>query len=238
MLYYSNYLENLWGLGYVSVGETTINSISYVANYCFAKIDKNTKDEFYPIQRSSQRLGYSLWLKNEQSYLSERVITFGDRKYSIPRYFLRKMRDRDEDSYVKWLYKGRRQFLSQYKMDHAYSYYDNVCEVNDDLSYGLERFTLGYINKILTYKWTYSLVDDFIYYLKTYTYAFIYYFNEGYINYLISYYSKNLDELYNVNARCFFDWFDIITWDEIVDRKQKLLGVKDKMNAIVYVREM
>lgn len=103
-LYTSKYLEDLWGMGYVVVGQLTLKSANYVARY---SLKKNDTDCF---QRCSQGIGKKYFLNNYRDIMANNyiaVVSGGKlRKQKIPKYFLKLLRkeigDEAYSSYVKW----------------------------------------------------------------------------------------------------------------------------------------
>lgn len=121
-IYFSPYLEKVWGKGFVNVGEVTFKSAAYVARYCVKKINGNLKEkinentglkhyerfcdltgeiiEVLPeYSTMSRRPGIgNNWLHNFKSdvYPKDFVTVNGHRKQP-PRYYDRILQDNDPD---------------------------------------------------------------------------------------------------------------------------------------------
>lgn len=106
-LYKCRWLDDIWSLGYVTVGTVTPWSCGYTARYCVKKL----KDYGYDYQnrcpeyvRMSRRPGLGLqWIfdfVNDPGVDPDAMIfstSKGHQKYKLPRYFLRKLEGCDLD---------------------------------------------------------------------------------------------------------------------------------------------
>lgn len=100
-VYHSPSLAGIWKKGYVTVGDATIKSARYVANYIHKKDFGPRRDEIYEgrtpeFVQGSKRKGIGLfWL--EDNYMdiinSEELVIFGER-FPIPSYYTRKLTER------------------------------------------------------------------------------------------------------------------------------------------------
>lgn len=97
--YGSKILEEIWGLGFVSVGELTQYDAKYCAKY-MQKLQKTDSAFVQPFVAMSTHpgLGYNQFIEHKDSYLSSDKIYFQGKYIKLPRYFLKKIFDSgDED---------------------------------------------------------------------------------------------------------------------------------------------
>lgn len=107
MLYSSETLEALWGLGYTSVGEVTFESAAYVARYVMKKVTGELAEVHYGGRvpeysrcstggRSGLRgLGFG-WFKRygESDVLPDGNVLVNGRRCAAPRYYRKLMREK------------------------------------------------------------------------------------------------------------------------------------------------
>jgi len=70
VLYSSKLLEELWGLGFASVGSLSLQSASYVARYCLKKVASKVKTE--RLRRIDPRTGEEFYVRPEFATMSRR----------------------------------------------------------------------------------------------------------------------------------------------------------------------
>ena len=89
-------INDSWSKGFVDIGTVTQESIKYCLNYTKKQIDNDLKSEYYksktpPFQRMSKGIGKNYVSKNKEQLMQNLHITKNGYKYSIPRYYLKKM---------------------------------------------------------------------------------------------------------------------------------------------------
>lgn len=116
-LYTSESLENLWGLGFTSLGDVTFQSAAYVARYIVKKITGEHAENYYqhldsqgelhdrcpPYTTMSRRPGIGkLWLNKYQTdvYPSDQVILNG-KTMRPPKYYDKQMENAHCETYAK-----------------------------------------------------------------------------------------------------------------------------------------
>lgn len=120
ILYTSEKLNELWGMGHCYIGNVTYQSIGYVARYCVKKVNGEAALEHYqnvntetgeimPVlkeyQAASQGMGLAHFEEHyQQMYLRDSVIISG-KEAPIPRYYDRKL----EHVNAEWLEKIKAQ---------------------------------------------------------------------------------------------------------------------------------
>lgn len=109
-LYTSKWLENLWGRGFVTIGDVTLQSANYVARY---SLKKNDTDCF---MCCSPGFGLKYFWLHKDDILGNQCINVSTSKgeilkASIPRYFLRKYREQvGDDVYFKFMKHRNKKF--------------------------------------------------------------------------------------------------------------------------------
>lgn len=101
--YRSNELEELWQhQGHVVVGELTYDTAAYTAAYTFKKQrGKDYPEGISPEKMTcSQRIGVDYFLKYKDDYCSLGHIIHNEKKYRIPRRYLKELQIVDEKSYL------------------------------------------------------------------------------------------------------------------------------------------
>lgn len=117
-IYRSKFFEDFWQQGFVFYGSVTFNSCGYVARYCLDK-NKRKKDDIYfnfrdnEFVHMSKGIGLNWLLNNYRSLQKQYFINFDSKKYSIPRYFMKKL----EQLYPKLykIIKNTKQFFMKLK---------------------------------------------------------------------------------------------------------------------------
>lgn len=121
LLYTSPLLSKIWDKGFVTIGDVTFESAAYVARYCLKKInevDPNHRDyeryidQYSRINQETGEINFVLpeystqsngigkeWMKKYQSDLRKGFITINGVKVDIPRYYLDKLEEIDNDLY-------------------------------------------------------------------------------------------------------------------------------------------
>jgi hypothetical protein len=86
----SKEIENIWGNGYITIGQITQRSIAYVSRY----VSKKEKDQNTFIE-TSNGIGKEYWEKNRRKIIKDgQIIIEGGRVTKIPRYF-KKLYDKE-----------------------------------------------------------------------------------------------------------------------------------------------
>lgn len=124
-LYISATLDELWGKGFATIGEVTMQSASYVAGYIMKKANgeeaktryrrtdgEESWDVIPEYTTMSRRPGIgSEWYDEYKNdvYSGDQVVTLGGRIYSTPKFYDRKLEEEDPDflEYVKAARKER-----------------------------------------------------------------------------------------------------------------------------------
>lgn len=107
-LYTSDELSDLWGNGFVSVGEVTRHSASYVARYSLKKITGDNASEAYggrapPFSHASNRpgIGADWFFKYYRDVYPHDNIVIEGKTFRVPRYY-RKLYERiDEEGFER-----------------------------------------------------------------------------------------------------------------------------------------
>ncbi|AXL14571.1 replication initiator protein [Microviridae sp.] len=111
LLYHSEFLSEIWGKGFVSVGSVTFESAAYVARYITKKITGDIKDDHYTdidfatgesikiepeFTLSSRRPGIGgNWLKKYKTDLEKGYITVRGKKMNAAKFYDRKFEEID-----------------------------------------------------------------------------------------------------------------------------------------------
>ena len=98
--YGSKILEEIWGLGFVSVGDLTQYDAKYCAKY-MQKLQDVGPEVLQPFVSMSLKpgLGYNQFMQHKESYVNSDKIYYQGKYIKLPRYFLKKIFDvGDEDS--------------------------------------------------------------------------------------------------------------------------------------------
>lgn len=111
-LYTSKKLENIWGKGFVTIGEVNAQTIGYTARYCMKKLKDDDLQKYIdhvgiepPFMACSQGLGKQYYEDNKESLLEfgELIVNDkeGGKRYGIPRYFKNKLEADFSEEYAK-----------------------------------------------------------------------------------------------------------------------------------------
>jgi len=89
-------VNDAWQKGFVGFGSVTPQSIRYCLNYTRKQVNEDLKNEFYktkspPFQKMSKGLGSSFVEKNRDYIMQDLCITKNGFRYSIPRYYMKKL---------------------------------------------------------------------------------------------------------------------------------------------------
>lgn len=107
-LYTSKELKNIWGNGFVIVGEVTYKSACYVSRYCTKKLFKKKKwTEKVNIKPEcticSKGIGLDYWEKFKENIIKNNGIHIKIDKIvknkKIPKYFMKKLKEQDPSFY-------------------------------------------------------------------------------------------------------------------------------------------
>lgn len=114
VLYTSEKLNELWGMGHCYIGAVTYKSVGYVARYCIKKVNGERANEHYnnvdketgeiiPVLKEYMAASQGLGLRHfeefhQQMYLRDSVVIQG-KEAPIPRYYDRKL----EQTAPEWL---------------------------------------------------------------------------------------------------------------------------------------
>lgn len=108
-LWLSNWLSSIWGLGHVVIGAVTFESCAYVARYVTKKIFGMAALEHYGDResefcRASNRPGIGLaWFSEYQDEVARNgFVLVNGHKNSVPRYYLKKLEERDRSAYLNY----------------------------------------------------------------------------------------------------------------------------------------
>lgn len=106
-LYTSKSLADIWGLGFVTVGDVTFDSAAYVARYITKKITGQKADEHYEGRQPeyvtmSRRpgLGKKWFDKYQNDVFPKDFVTVRGRKVKPPKYYERMYEHLDPSAYV------------------------------------------------------------------------------------------------------------------------------------------
>ena len=125
IFYNSLLLDQIWQMGYTTIGEVTPETCSYVAQYCVKKAFANVNTDFEELGiekefiTMSRRpgIGYE-WLMQHPEVLDHPVINVsspsGGKKFVIPRYYLEKLSvlDKNKD-FVELLKESKHDYYLQ-----------------------------------------------------------------------------------------------------------------------------
>jgi len=91
-IYISKFLENKWGLGFVSVGDITSFSAKYCAKY-MQKLNVLSDDLLAPFNLMSKKPGIGLgyFMERPGDFVATDSIWFNGKRQHVPRYFLKKI---------------------------------------------------------------------------------------------------------------------------------------------------
>lgn len=115
----------IWGKGFVTVGDLTYESACYVARYCSKKLFKGIKHEtlkkaeiqpeFILLSRNGG-IGLKYWQEHKNQILNTGIMIKQKNK-RIPKYFERKFKELDENSFNKYrlkkILRGKLEFKRQ-----------------------------------------------------------------------------------------------------------------------------
>lgn len=116
-VYTSTLLDELWGLGNCNFGSVTYDSCMYVAKYTTKKINGDLSDEHYSrfnpdtgevwqVKKEEARMsrkpaiGYSWLAKYYKDTLRDDYIVIGNKKVTVPQYYIKKIRSDLEKSLI------------------------------------------------------------------------------------------------------------------------------------------
>jgi hypothetical protein len=128
-------IERLWKYGNNTVGTVTKDSIQYVVGYIRKKIIGRMAEEVYekrqsPFQLQSQKMGLD-YAQNHKEIILESGITRDGVQVGVPRYYRKKLIDKDtyeEYIYLKKCEEKRKEQMEPYKEDLKYFYYDRASD--------------------------------------------------------------------------------------------------------------
>lgn len=89
-IYQSEYLKQIWPLGFNTIGHVSVRSIRYVVNYILKSYNVIKETGKKPIQLQSQGLG--LGFVKDDIRLEEGYLIVDGKKRSIPRYYVKKLK--------------------------------------------------------------------------------------------------------------------------------------------------
>lgn len=126
VLYKSDYLTQKWGKGFVDVGRVTHQTCRYVSQYCCKKLLNETvkmpsrykRIYNWKVKKSREFLhcsvGFGLdWFKrNHRSVINSSKIVLGRFTYAIPRYFIKKLEDINNNLYNEFKMKTHEFWLN------------------------------------------------------------------------------------------------------------------------------
>lgn len=104
-LFFSKFIDKIWGKGLNFVGQVTASSAAYTARY---SLKKHETDCF---QRQSRALGLKYFMKNAKYFIDKNGIPIPDKTglvsyHKLPRFFIRKyletLSDDEKWAYNKW----------------------------------------------------------------------------------------------------------------------------------------
>lgn len=110
---YGHFVENNWTFGNVFNGSVTADSVRYCAGYIFKKYGSKVNQKLYydvginpPFQIQSNGIG-KRWYQDYKELLWKRgYILYNGNRYSIPRYFIDKMKTEDLFRYQELVKSG------------------------------------------------------------------------------------------------------------------------------------
>lgn len=123
-LYTSKELKNIWGNGFVIIGELTYKSACYVSRYCTKKIFKKQKwSKDIGIKPEcticSKGIGLEYWEKYSENIIKNNGIhiKIGDKVKNkrIPKYFMKKFKDMDPIEYDWYTFEKSEQAKAQWE---------------------------------------------------------------------------------------------------------------------------
>lgn len=103
--YFSDNVNNLWSHGYVVIAPANAANIGYTTRYTYKKVGVGLSLKKFGLQDNfllcSQKLGLDYFLQNKDKIIKDNAIYFNGQRYSIPRYFLKKLEVFDNDNFKK-----------------------------------------------------------------------------------------------------------------------------------------
>jgi len=127
ILYQSDILNKLWGMGFCSIGTVTFESAAYVARYIMKKINGQMAADHY--ESIDQVTGEIINLKPEYTTMSRKpglgrawyeqfsgdvfpddFVILKGRKLRTPRYYLTQLKNEDPETYEKIMDKRKKHF--------------------------------------------------------------------------------------------------------------------------------
>lgn len=122
-LWLSNWLSSIWGFGHVVIGAVTFETCAYVARYVTKKIYGLAAPEHYGNRepefcRSSNRpgIGFNWFVDYADEVARNGFVLINGFKNPVPRYYLKKLEERDKQSYLK--YKDKRATVAKRTKDN------------------------------------------------------------------------------------------------------------------------
>lgn len=106
-LWTSKTLQNLWGYGFVVIGNMTEETAGYVARYCTKKI--KTEDELIFMSRNPG-IGKINWEQNKEKYKEFGILTknhTGVKRSNLPKYFKKLWKQEDWEEFEKANYENK-----------------------------------------------------------------------------------------------------------------------------------
>lgn len=117
-LWLSNWLSSIWGSGHVVIGAVTFETCAYVARYVTKKIYGLAAPEHYGDRepefcRSSNRpgIGFNWFVDYADEVARNGFVLINGHKNPVPRYYLKKLEERDKQSYLT--YKDKRAIVAK-----------------------------------------------------------------------------------------------------------------------------
>lgn len=121
-LWLSNWLSSIWGFGHVVIGAVTFETCAYVARYVTKKIYGLAAPEHYGDRepefcRSSNRpgIGFNWFIDYADEVARNGFVLINGHKNPVPRYYLKKLEERDKQAYLK--YKDKRAIVAKRTKD-------------------------------------------------------------------------------------------------------------------------
>lgn len=152
-LYTSKELKEIWGNGFVIIGELTYRSACYVSRYCTKKLFKKrkwTKDTEIKPECTvwSKGIGKNYWEKFREKIINNKGIMIKiDEKVKtkrIPKYFMKKLKDENPEFYDWYTYENS--LIAQENMNKILS----KTSLNESEYYAMqERKLLEKANQLL-----------------------------------------------------------------------------------------
>jgi hypothetical protein len=105
-LFRSDFIEKIWGKGFISVGEVTFDSAGYVARYCMKKVTGKKAGNHYrgktpEFSLISKGIGKSWYEKYRTDCFPKDFVTVKGVKHPIPRYYDYLLEKEDPELYCE-----------------------------------------------------------------------------------------------------------------------------------------